>query len=332
MGKPFHVHLRAILFAIIFILLPAGLSIPASAQSGGSTLFGDFKVEKADNSKPLTFYVILYAPNRVIVGKQTVTNNGRYRFLNVQNGEYYIAVEVENQEITRIPILISEVRASDVRQDINLEWRNNSPGSAAPGGVLAIEYHRSAANQSKFDKAMSASHGKKNDEAIGLLKEVVNEDGKDFVAWTELGTLQFKQDKNSDAEQSYTHALEGKPDFILALLNLGKLKMAQKNYDGAIDVLTRAVAATPPSAEANHLLGECYLQIKKGSKAVGYLNEAIKLDPIGKAEVHLRLATLYNAAGAKDRAALEYEKFLEKKPDYPEKKKLQQYIQENKKP
>jgi tetratricopeptide (TPR) repeat protein len=108
--------------------------------------------------------------------------------------------------------------------------------------------------------------------------------------------------------------------------------MAQKNYDGAIDVLTRAVAATPPSAEANHLLGECYLQIKKGSKAVGYLNEAIKLDPIGKAEVHLRLATLYNAAGAKDRAALEYEKFLEKKPDYPEKKKLQQYIQENKKP
>ncbi len=320
---------NTILLISIFICL----SFSSAAQSG-NTLFGDFKIEKADKSTPAVFYVILYAPNRTIVGKQTVMNNGRYRFLNVPNGEYYIAVEIENQEITRIPLLISEFRSTDVRQDIALEWRNNSSAnnSAKPGGVAAIDYARSAANQTKLDKAMDAIQAKKNDEAAILLKEIVNDDAKDFVAWTELGTLQFKQDKNSDAEQSYTRALESKPDFLLALLNFGKLKVAQKNYDGAIEILTRAISAPPPSAEANHLLGECYLQIKKGSKAVGYLNEAIKLDPIGKADVHLRLATLYNAAGAKDRAASEYEKFLEKKPDYAEKKKLQQYIQENKKP
>jgi ribosomal protein S18 len=33
----------------------------------------------------------------------------------------------------------------------------------------------------------------------------------------------------------------------------------------------------------------------------------------------------------KDRAAAEYELFLTKKPDYADKKKLQQYISENKK-
>jgi tetratricopeptide (TPR) repeat protein len=315
---------------VLLISMMICLSFTASAQSG-NTLFGDFKVEKADNSTPAVFYVILYAPNRVIVGKQTVMNNGRYKFLNIANGEYYIAIEVENQEITRIPILISEFRSTDVRHDIALEWRSAS-NVTKPSGVAAIEYNRPAANQAKLNKAMTAIQAKKNDEATTLLKEIVTDDAKDFVAWTELGTLQFKQDKNSDAEQSYTRALEAKADFLLALLNLGKLKMAQKNYEGAIEILTRAVSAPPPSAEANHLLGECYLQIKKGSKAVGYLNEAIKLDPVGKAEIHLRLATLYNAAGAKDRAAIEYEKFLEKKPDYAEKKKLQQYIQENKKP
>ena len=327
---PLFALMRGMLMGLIVI----SSTFTASAQSSGNTLFGDFKIDKADNTKPVIFYVILYAPNRVIVGKQTVMNNGRYRFLNVQNGEYYIAVEVENQEITRIPILISEVRSTDVRQDIGLEWRDNSTASSGAklGGIAAIDYTRSAVNQTRFDKAMIAIQAKKNDEAATLLTEIVSEDAKDFVAWTELGTLQFKQGKNSEAEQAYTHALEGKADFMLALLNLGKLKMAQKNYEGAIEILSRAVATPPPSAEANHLLGECYLQIKKGSKAVGYLNEAIKLDPIGKAEVHLRLATLYNAAGAKDRAAIEYEKFLEKKPDYPEKKKLQQYIQENKKP
>ena len=49
------------------------------------------------------------------------------------------------------------------------------------------------------------------------------------------------------------------------------------------------------------------------------------------AQAHLRLAALYNAAGLKDKAAIEYEEFLKKKPDYPDRKKLEQYISQNKK-
>jgi Tfp pilus assembly protein PilF len=60
------------------------------------------------------------------------------------------------------------------------------------------------------------------------------------------------------------------------------------------------------------------------------LNEALRLDPVGMADAHLRLASLYNAAGYKDRAAHEYEQFLQKKPDYPDRKKLQEYIDANK--
>ncbi|MCM3870416.1 MAG: hypothetical protein ND895_06985, partial [Pyrinomonadaceae bacterium] len=58
--------------------------------------------------------------------------------------------------------------------------------------------------------------------------------------------------------------------------------------------------------------------------------EAIKLDPTGMTEAHLRLASLYHAAGLKDKAAIEFEEFLKKKPDYPERKKLEQYIAQNK--
>jgi len=34
----------------------------------------------------------------------------------------------------------------------------------------------------------------------------------------------------------------------------------------------------------------------------------------------------------KDKAALEYEQFLKKRPDYQDRKKLEKYIAENKKP
>ena len=78
---------------------------------------------------------------------------------------------------------------------------------------------------------------------------------------------------------------------------------------GAIESLTRALQVHPASADANYYLGEAYLRTKKGSKAVIHFNEALKLDPIGKADAHLRLATLYNAVGIRARAAAEYQRF-----------------------
>jgi tetratricopeptide (TPR) repeat protein len=122
-----------------------------------------------------------------------------------------------------------------------------------------------------------------------------------------------------------------RPGFFLGQMNLGRVRVARKNFAGAIEPLTAAVTIKPTSADANYYLGESYLQIKKGSKAVGYLNQAIKLDPVGRADAHLRLATLYNAVGMKDKAALEYEEFLKKKPDYADRKKLEEYISTNKK-
>jgi len=108
------------------------------------------------------------------------------------------------------------------------------------------------------------------------------------------------------------------------------VRLARKNNEGAIEPLEAALKADPKSATANYFLGEAYLALKKGSKAVVYLNEALKLDPVGMADAHLRLASLYNLVGYKDRAAVEYEQFLQKKPDYPERKKLAEYIEANK--
>jgi len=44
----------------------------------------------------------------------------------------------------------------------------------------------------------------------------------------------------------------------------------------------------------------------------------------------LRLAVLYNGAGLKSKAAAEYEEFLKKKPNYADRKKLEEYIATNK--
>lgn len=328
---------RHSLLAMLIVLVLLA-SAPSAAQvGGGHTLFGDFKIDDNTNSglKPQTFFILLYTPSGVLLSRQTVGNPGRYRFNDVANGEYDIVVESENVEAARVRVVLMDRTKTEIRHDLNLEWRVR-PGAQGQRSVGAIsapdDYKRGPENDARLGKAQAAIKKKEYKDAIALLRQILTVDQKDFVVWTELGTVQYKQGDTGEAEKSYLSALEEKPSFLLALLNLGKLRMSEKKFDGAIEILTRAVEVQPKSSDANYFLGESYLQAKKGSKAVGFFEEALRLDPVGKAEAHIRLAALYRGAGLKDKAVAEYEKFLAKKPDYPDRKQLEQYISENKKP
>lgn len=308
-------------------------------QAGtGHVLLGDVKVDESHMGRPggpLSFHIILYTTSGTIVDRQVVVNNGRFRFSGVRNGEYDIGIEHENAEIGRVRVMVQSFYRTDFRQDIALEVK---PGfltrSRQRPGTISVEdnYVRGAATKSAFSEAAQEITKKNYARAIVLLRQIVSVDPGDFQAWTEMGTGYLMQKDYAEAEKAYAKAVETRPTFFLALMNLGRLQLLQKNFDGAVDALMKAVEVKPASAEANYYLGEAYLQVKKGSKAVSYLNEALKLDPIGRADAHLRLAALYNAAGIKDKAAVEYQEFLKKKPDYPDKKKLEQYIVQNKKP
>ena len=309
------------------------LTSAAAQTGGGHQLYGDFKVDesKVTGPKPLSFDLILYNGGRR-VGRQTVVNNSHYRFMDLVNGEYDLVVEVESNEVARIHVLLNEIFKTDIRQDVELEWRENLIGkSSNKAGAAADIYKRTAPNEKRFARAEKAIDEKNYAQAVEFLRQILGEDDKDYQSWSELGTAYLMQKNFSEAESAYLHATVANPAFFQSFFNLGKLRMAQKKFETAVDPLSQAVKIKPDSPEANYYLGEAYLQIKKGSKAVVYLYEALKLDPIGMAEAHLRLAALYHGAGMKDKAAAEYEQFLKKKPDYPDRKKLEQYIGQNKK-
>jgi tetratricopeptide (TPR) repeat protein len=299
-------------------------------ERGVHTLYGDIKLEEqpgSESAKVLSLEVQLYIINGTIIGRQTVTANGRYRFMELRNGEYDVVVLWENLEVARVRVRVEAVYKNDFRQDITLTARTDYRTNKAATISASDVYERTGTNKSLFEKSQKAVDEKKYDEALDFLTRLVAADAKDFQAWTELGTVQLLRNNFEESEKAYRHAIEARPTFTLALLNLGRLLSAQKKFEAAIEPLTAALKSSPSSAEANFLLGEAYLQIKKGSVAVGYLNEAAKL---GKAEAHLRLALLYNGAGLKEKAANEYEAFLKKKPDYADRKKLEEYIRANK--
>ena len=332
--------MKRITLSVVLILLFAASVAAQSGQGGRGTpaghhvVYGNIKVDEsqANGGKPISLDVILFNEYGNAVSRQRVSSNGRYRFIDLADGRYYVVVEFENSELTRVSVDFSSPVKTDLEQDIELQWRDLS-GAAKAGVVSAADnYERPAKTAKIFSKATEAVKNKNYDDATSLLRQIVDSDAADFPAWKELGTVYFIQKNYAEAEKAYLQAISKHPNYASALISLGRLRIAQKNFDAAIEVLTQAVKAQPTSPQANYFLGEAYLQIKKGSLAVGYLNEAIKLDPMGMADAHLRLAVLYNAVGMKDKAAAEYEEFLKKRPDDPEKQQLQAYITANKKP
>ena len=306
-------------------------SQPGAGTRRNFTLFGDLKVDDSQvdrgTNTNVTFDLILYTRGNEVFARQRVGNGGRYQFNNVFNGDYYLAVELDTLEIARMPIMIAANAVEHIRQDLEFRWK---PMMGAAPKTPADSYNRSSQNRALYQRASHEIDSKNFTQAIATLRSVVEADPKDYPAWSTLGMVYFIQKDLEAAENSYNSAIQAKPDHVAALVNLGRVRLARKNNEGAIEPLEAALKADPKSATANYFLGEAYLALKKGSKAVGYLNEALKLDPIGMADAHLRLGALYNVAGYKDRAVAEYEQFLQKKPDYPEKQKLMDYIQANK--
>ena len=317
----------------LLLVVIATFQISAHAQ-GGQTLFGDIRITGENNeivSRDVTL-ILRKVPDGE-VGRQSVSSRGRYRFTNLKVGEYEIVIEADGKEIGRLQQVMIRSQLSNSpyghQYDLEFRWKPNA-ALVQPGGVISAAdiYERPASNRELFHKAEEAVEKKKFDNAVDLLKQIVATDDKDFQAWTALGSIYFAQEKKDDAETAYLKAIEVHPTSARAQLNLGRLRSSEKKFEEAVEPLTKAIELEPTSGDANYLLGECYLQLKKGSKAVPFLNEAAKN---GRPDAHLRLGWLYNAAGMKDKAAIEYEEYLKKNPNYPDRNKLKEYIATNKK-
>lgn len=292
-------------------------------------LFGDVRVDEseAQGIVPSTFQLILRSLSGVVLGRETVPSGGRYRFSGVTIGEYTIGVEVDGREVARITVHINALHPSYIRRDISLAWKQLRPAASDPADPSKLlVYARSKENSDLFEKAENTAARGDLVEAINLFQALVDSDEQDFEAWTELGTLHFKREDLGSAESAYRRALEARSGYLLAWINLGKLFLARQDFEAAVEALTQVTDLDPQRAEAFYLLGDAYIKLRRGSLGAEALLKALELDPQGMADAHLLLGALYSAARYPDRAVLEYEAYLQKTPDSPQRREIEATI------
>ena len=327
-------------FAATLLLAPraavaqlAGARAPVGGPGGEHEIYGEFKVDesKAKEKVPGSFVLILTTNAGKVVERQSAMVNSTYRFFGLRNGNYEIVVESAGMPIARIPVILNSSRKAEARQDIMLEWSGGGT-EGKPGAISAAEFYgRNVAYAELFQQAEAAYKKKKYKDAVPLLQQLVDADERDHVSWALLGSAYNSLGDAAESERCYRRALALRPDLLAAAVNLGRQYAIAKNYAKAVEVLKPAVEKHPDSADANFLLAESYLQTGKYEESAALFREALRLDPKGKAEAHLRLAALLAAAGNKAEAAAELKLFLEKNPNHPNREKFEEYIRQNRK-
>ena len=337
--------MKNIFLGTIFVSLLLILSSPAHAQVddicgefgylpmleaprlSAPYLYGKIRVNGLDPTAKRPRITVTYthrgqSPERITVGR-----SGSYCFP-VSGGQGgNLVIDMDGAEIERR--VVPNFSTAQQREDFEINI--SAPRDSTPPGVISTKFSYPPNDKTKelYQQASAAEREKRYKDAAKLMTQVVEIDEGDFIAWAYLGTLYFEQKELANADAAYRKSLEKNPEYTPAWLNVGKLRVAQKQYEAAIEILKHAASLEPESAPIYQTLGEAYLLNKQGTLGAQALNHAIRLDPMGMADVHLQLAHLFQLAKANNLAAAEYKKFLEKKPEHPDRKKFEKFIKEN---
>lgn len=289
-------------------------------------VFGRITVKGFDPGAKLPKVAVIFSEGQQAVKRLIVDKSGNYCFRRV-GGSGSLVVEVNGLEVARRTL--PSFGAAQQREDFEV-LASGHQRATAPAAISAKFSHPpNEKTVGLYKKAAEAEKAKDLKEAVKVLKDLVSVDPADFIAWAKLGSLYFELNSLPEADAAFRKSLELKVEYTPAWINVGKLRVAQKQFEAASEIFKHAATLEPTSARTYQLLGDAYLQARKGTLGAEALNKAIELDPIGMAECHLQLAHLYQLAGAKDRAAREYRLFLVKVPDHPDKGKFEKYIKEN---
>jgi tetratricopeptide (TPR) repeat protein len=167
--------------------------------------------------------------------------------------------------------------------------------------VIALNPKHSGA-QLKLAELMVASRQKELvEEAATKLHDVLTVSPDDPEVINTLAAAESQLGKTQDAIRRLEESMERFPSHVQSYIVLAHVKLRQKDFAGAEDVLKKAAANAPSSAEAALALGRLYVILQQPEKAEVEVKRALQLSPTSTS-VLITLAGLQIAGHRPDEA------------------------------
>jgi tetratricopeptide (TPR) repeat protein len=117
------------------------------------------------------------------------------------------------------------------------------------------------------------------DEAINILKPLLDRRETLAAAQTRIAFAEFAQNKKADAYRNIDAVLKREPRNAAALITKSRFLVGDKKLDEALNYTKRAEAAEPGSVTAHFLAGSVHAALGHRDEAIAAFNEVIRLNP-----------------------------------------------------
>lgn len=145
--------------------------------------------------------------------------------------------------------------------------------------LLASSLPARAFDGTAVDRAMAAFKEGDYAKAVVEVEDVPPDDPLYAKARYVLAEAQLALGDPESAGKSFREVLERKPDWVPALVGVGRSLSSSGKHDEALEILRKAAKADPRDASARRALGECLAAKGKPVEARKELEAAAKIDP-----------------------------------------------------
>jgi tetratricopeptide (TPR) repeat protein len=167
--------------------------------------------------------------------------------------------------------------------------------------------------------ALAAEHQKEGriEEAERIYRRVLRDNPQNVDALRLLALIAMRADQTDDAEMLLQRAIEVAPDFLLALLDLGRLRKDQDRYVEALDCFDRVIALEPGQPQAHFLRAGTLARASFTQEAIVAYRRCLAIRPAHIGSL-LGLGHVLKAMGDYDGAVGAYRACMQKAPDFGE--------------
>lgn len=115
-------------------------------------------------------------------------------------------------------------------------------------------------------------------EALKIYQEVLAKNPKNHTAYNEMGVMYYYQGDAPSAEINFRKAVELKPDYTTAFVNLANLFFKLEKFEETLVFAQKAIKISADCVDAHYVIGRVYIEQNDFLGAIAYFTKAIKID------------------------------------------------------
>jgi tetratricopeptide (TPR) repeat protein len=246
------------------------------------------------------------------VRTQSANRDGQFEFVDLRKMRYRLTVTAEGFQAMQ---QFFDLRTPSGRIHVNL-FLIPMGGTKSEKGLVPSLTEQQAPKKAReeYSKGIGAFANGKYSSARGYLEKAIADYPCFARAQTQLALTLIRMGSSRQAEAPLRKSIECDPGYYEAHLVLGQLFNQEKKFEESEKILTEGLRLSPASWQFYYQLGVAHFGLRQYDKADLDYQKVLSFNPTPPPEYHVKVADVYLAQEAYDKAYAEMQAYLQGQP------------------